>query len=145
MVNKLVDGITRAIHHQFGQEYHIYTENKEQEMKEPCFFVSCVSPDDKRVLGNRYKLTNKFCIQYFPCSDEPKRECNTIRDALVMALEYIEVEKEGLVEGTQFSAEYTNDFLTVFVNYDFYVYRKTDKEQKMEELKMKGGLASGRQ
>ena len=62
-----------------------------------------------------------------------------------MALEYIEVEKEGLVEGTQFSAEYTNDFLTVFVNYDFYVYRKTDKEQKMEELKMKGGLASGRQ
>ena len=95
MVNKLVDGITRAIHYQFGQEYHIYTENKEQEMKEPCFFVSCVSTDDKRVLGNRYKLTNKFCIQYFPCSDEPKRECNTIRDALVMALEYIEVEKEA--------------------------------------------------
>ena len=145
MVNKLVDGITRAIYHQFGQEYHIYTENKVQEMKDPCFFVSCVSPDDKRVIGNRYKLTNKFCIQYFPCSDEPKRECNTIRDALVMALEYIEVEKEGLVEGTHFSAEYTNDFLTVFVNYDFYVYRKTDKEQKMEELNMKGGLASGRQ
>lgn len=37
MINKVIDGISKAINEEFGDEYNIYTEEIEQGLKEPCF------------------------------------------------------------------------------------------------------------
>lgn len=142
MINKIMDGITRALYEEFGDKFRIYTEDSEQGMEEPCFFVSCISPTDERWLGDRRKLTNKFSIQYFPYTDEPKRECNAIRDRLTIALEYIDT-TDGKIEGTSFSSEMTNGFLTTFVNYNCFAYRIVERDPVMEEMSMKGGLKNG--
>lgn len=144
MINKILDGITNALYQEFGKCFHIYTENMEQGVQEPCFFVSCVSPTDERWLGNRRKLTNKFSIQYLPYTDEPKRECNAVRDRLTVALEYIRIPEGDLIEGTKFSSEMTNGFLTTFVNYDCFANRIVDQDPYMEEMTMKGGLKNGK-
>lgn len=143
MINKIMDGITNALFEEFGERFRIYTENMEQDVQTPCFIVRCVLPTDERWLGNRWKLTNKFSVQYLPYSDEPLRECNIIRERLTVALEYIGT-PDGKIEGTRFSSEMTNGFLTTFVNYDCFAYRITEKSPKMEELIVKGGLKNGR-
>lgn len=139
MINKIMDGITNALFGEFGARFRVYTEDVTQGVSPPCFIVRCVLPTDERWLGNRRKLTNKFSVQYLPYSDEHRRECNAIRDRLTSALEYIEI-PEGKIEGTRFSSEMTNGFLTVFVNYDCFAYRITDKIPKMKDLTVKGGV-----
>lgn len=143
MINKILDGITNALYREFGDRFRIYTEDREQGVQEPCFFVSCVNPADERWLGNRRKLANKFSIQYLPCTDEPKRECNAVRDRLTVALEYIRTSEGDLIEGTKFSSEMTNGFLTVFVNYDCFANRIVESDPYMEEMIMTGGLKNG--
>ncbi|MCI8363397.1 MAG: hypothetical protein HFG34_00355 [Eubacterium sp.] len=142
MVNKILDGITNALYEEFGSKFFIYTEDRQQGVQEPCFFVSCISNTDERWFGNRRKLENRFAVQYLPGTDEPKRECNEIGSRIMSVLEYIKNATGDLMEGTKFSSELTNGFLTVFVNYDCYTERIT-QEQRMEKLNVEGGLRDG--
>ncbi len=137
MTNKILDGITNALYAKFGSKYSIYTEDRQQGTEKPCFFVSCVSGSDERRLGGRRKLENKFTVQYFPCTDEPERECN------VSALEYIKNADGDLMEGTKISSEPTDGFLTMFVNYDCYAVQAVQGEPRMEKLNVEGGLKDG--
>lgn len=143
MTNKILDGITNALYTEFGSKYSIYTEDRQQGTEKPCFFVSCVSGSDERCLGSRRKLENKFTVQYFPCTDEPERECNGIKDRLVSALEYIKNADGDLMEGTKISSEPTDGFLTMFVNYDCYAVQAVQGEPRMEKLNVEGGLKDG--
>ena len=140
MTNKILDGITNALYAKFGSKYSIYTEDRQQGTEKPCFFVSCVS---ERRLGGRRKLENKFTVQYFPCTDEPERECNEIKGRLVSALEYIKNADGDLMEGTKISSEPTDGFLTMFVNYDCYAVQAVQGEPRMEKLNVEGGLKDG--
>lgn len=138
MINKIIDGIITALISEFGEDYTVYTENREQGMQSPCFFVECNSLKAERGLSSRWKLATQFSIQYRPHTDQPKRECNAIRERLLWALAYIGTQEE-MFEGTAFSMEEKNEVLTTTVHYDCVVYRKTDVT-RMGELEMKGGI-----
>lgn len=139
MVNDILDGITNALHDEFGDTFSIYTEKVKQGLQVPCFFVSCISPKDERWLGNRRKLTNQFTVQYLPGTDEPKRECNAVSERLVCALEYIQL-SSGCLGGTNMQPAITDDVLTMSVNYNLYAYMQTDIEPTMNDIKTEGGL-----
>lgn len=143
MVNKILDGITNALYREFGSGLPIYTENRQQGVKKPCFFVFCISDSDERCLGSRRKLENRFTVQYLPCTDEPKRECNGVKERLKSVLEYIKNADGDLMEGTKISSEPTDEFLTMFVNYDCYAVKTMQEEPRMEKLNVKGGLKDG--
>ena len=121
MINKIIDGISLQVADSFGDGYKIYTEQVKQGLKEPCFFIICVNPTNNQVLGNRYFRNNLFCVQYFPSSNEPKAECNSILDDLYHALEYITVDGK-LIRGTKMHGELVDGVLNFFVNYDMFVY-----------------------
>ena len=38
MINKIIDGICEKLNESFGDGYEVYTELKNQGLKEPCFF-----------------------------------------------------------------------------------------------------------
>lgn len=134
MINSIIDAISIALNAEFGDNYNIYTESIEQGLKEPCFFVQCINPSSERFLGNKYKRTNQFCIQYFPSSEDKYNECMDVADRMFFSLDVVG-DNEWL--GTKMGSEIVDDVLNFFVNYDGFVYR-TKEQTPMETIEHQG-------
>lgn len=137
MVNKIISAISEAVYNEFGAEYKIYKENVEQGLKEPCFFIFATNPNVEKFLNNRYKLSNLFCVHYFPTANRPQEECNSVSSKLFSCLEYIEVDGD-LLAGTGMTCESSDGVLLFFVNYDFFVYKKSDEDNGMDGVTVQG-------
>ncbi len=141
MINKIIDGICEKLNESFGDGYEIYTELKNQGLKEPCFSVMCVNPISNQVIGNRYFRNNLFSILYFPASKEPKAETNAVLESLYLALETVTIKetlpddivKESLVRGTNMRGELVDGVLNFLVNFNMFVYKVEDADL-MEEV-----------
>lgn len=141
MINKIIDAISISINAEFGDEYEIYTESIEQGLQEPCFSIFCLNPTNRLFMGKRYFRTNQFCIQYFPSTNDPKAECNSVIERLYSSLELINV-KEDLVRGTNMKGEIVDGVLNFFINYNMFMY-KTEEKIFMENVKTKSNVIKG--
>lgn len=128
MINAIISAISVALFNEFEYENHM--EEIKQDLKEPCFFISCLNPTTKLFLGRRYFRKNQFCIQYFPESNEPQAECNAVAERMVWSLDYITLDGD-LIRGTAMKHEVIDGVLNFFVNYDCFVYR-VQEETPME-------------
>ena len=131
MINKIIKGISQALYSEFGEEYNIYTEDVEQGLREPCFFVQCINPKITRFCGN----------QYFPKSKDYRAECFSVIDRMYKALEFIELDSEPLL-GKGIDTNIYDGVLTLTINYDIFVIVENDVE-KMEILIQKGMIKNG--
>ena len=134
MINKIVDGISKAINEEFGKDYEIYTDGVEQGLQEPCFSIVSVKPTNNLFRPNKYFRQYPFCIHYFPSSNEKRTECQKVMEKLYLILEYIEIEEvyddgktKSKTMGTKMNAEIDNGVLHFFVNYDMYVNKLEEK------------------
>ena len=128
MLNRIVDGIVRAISSVYGDGYEIYTEKVEQGLTEPCFLIECITPSSEQFLWRRYRQTTPFCIHFFPQGPNKSEECNTVFAILVECLEYISVGGQ-LVRGTGMHAEWDGDVMHFMVDYDMFLIRPDDAEK----------------
>ena len=131
MINEVIDAIILALDAEFGDDYHFYTENIEQNLEEPCFLVSCISPTIKAYPSKRYLRNNQFSVQYFPKNADSMEECNAVSERLFWCLECIGAE-ESYLRGTSMHAEQSDGVLNFFVNYDFFV-RSVEEKAAMEQ------------
>lgn len=131
MIGTIVDGVLAALSEEFGEGYTLYTEAVKQGLKEPCFFVTCISPNVKLLRGRRYQHTNQFAVQYLTDADEPRSDCNLVAEKLFNCLEMISVDGD-LMRGTDMEITIDEDVLTFIVNYNFFSYR-ANETPKMEE------------
>ena len=131
MINAIIAGISTALYREFGYENHM--EEIKQGLSEPCFFISCVSPESRRYLGKLHRRTCQFVIQYFPKSENSWRaECNDTAERMQWCLETIYADGVPLC-GTKMKYEIVEGTLHFFVNYDGFVYEITD-EALMEDM-----------
>lgn len=134
MIQKITEGISKALYEEFGDGYTIYAEEARQDMKEPCFFILCVVPTHELFLGRRYYEEHRFCIHYMPSDKNSYRqECHVVADRLNYCLERIDV--DGSLRGTKMSHEISDGVLLFFVKYNIFVYKLTDPSY-METLKV---------
>lgn len=140
-VNLITNAISIALKGEFGTGYKVRNENVKQDLKEPCFFISCISPTHELFLGKRYFRENQFCIQFFPVSKQRAREeCHAVAERMEFCLEWITVTGD-LVRGSKMKYEIVDDILNFFVNYNMFVYRKVDSvpmEEISENIAVKG-------
>lgn len=131
MITTLIESISIALHQEFKEkEYEIHMEEIKQDLKEPCFFIMCLNPTHKLVLGKRYFRKNQFVIQYFPESKQnKKRECHSVAERMTWCLEHLSVIGETIpIRGTKMHYEIVDDVLQFFVNYDCFIYKVESKE-----------------
>ena len=130
-VNSIIEAIGAALNEEFGDKYTIYAEEVKPGLTEPCYFISCINPSGRQLLGNsnshylasRYYRENRFCIQYFPLDENNgKAESSGVAERLFYCLEEI-IADGDLLRGTDMSFEYTDGILSFFVNYNFFVYK----------------------
>lgn len=135
MVNKLVDGIVRAISAAFGDEYEIYTEPVTQNLTPPCFLVETVQPEYEHYFWKRYREKVSFCIHYFPKGPDAAEECNAVFDRLTDCLEYITVE-DRLIRGTGMKAEFPDgEAMHFLVDYEVFL-QSVDETDKMGDYSL---------
>lgn len=145
MINSIIEAVSISLNEEFGEDYEIYMEEIQQDLKEPCFFISCLGANIKQIFGNRYFQTNPLCIQYFPKTAEKQRECNDVAERMWQCLEYIKIGGEdNPIRGTNMKYEVVDDVLNFFVNYDYFIYRiKTEQQILMENLEASANMKEG--
>ena len=125
MIQKIIDGIIKAIRTKYDRSYRIYTESIEQGLIEPCFSVLCLNPSGEREISERFKRFYPFMITYFPSSDEPVAECNEVCEVLLDVLNDIDT-NVGVLHGTDLSGKVVDGNLQFSVQYNIFV-RKVDE------------------
>lgn len=136
MIQEIIEAISIALNAEFGDGYTNYTEEVEQGLKTPCFFITCVNPSIRPFPSKRYLAHHLFCIQYIPSdgSSGTKAECNNVGERLESCLEYIGGD-DSPIRGTEMHFEVTDGILDFFVNYDLFVRKIVDKSPEMRELR----------
>ena len=125
-IQNLIDAIAEALFQTFGSGCDIYTEKVEQNMSTPCFLIRCLNPTLNVHLGQCYKRTNLFSIQYIPSSAEANEECYSVLEKLFECLNDVILPDGKPLHGQNLNGEVTDGTLTFTVNYDGFVYRKPD-------------------
>ena len=143
MINKITTGISQALDAEFNsenEEYTIYTEDVEQSLDEPCFFIFSLKPSNRQLVGNRYERKYSFDIHYFPKDEENyNNEINEVTERLFTALEYISIDS-GLIRGTNMNAETVDNVLHFFINFNMIVKKETEPIDTMGSLTIKQKL-----
>lgn len=133
MINTLIEAISTALYEEFGYEIHM--EEIAQGLEEPCFYISCLEHTSKKFPGERSLSQYQFCIQYFPETTEKQRECNSVSERMEQCLEYIMIDgEERPLRGTKMKHNTVNGVLNFFVDYDFFLYQRREKQESMENL-----------
>jgi hypothetical protein len=138
MINQIIEAIASAMNTEFNatkDNYEIYVNDIKQGLKEPCFFISCLSPSMQLYPSRRYKRENFFCVQYFPESEEARTECMDVAERLFECLEYIWISGDTKpMHGTGMRYEINDEVMSFFVNYNCFVQKK-DNTEKMGTLR----------
>lgn len=136
MINTLIRSISIALDAEFNEkQYEMHMEEVKQDLKEPCFFISCLNPTTKLFFGRRYFRQNQFAIQYFPESKENlQAECNAVAERMTWCLESITATTGDTFRGTKMKYQIIDGVLNFLVNYDCFVYKVQEKNETMELL-----------
>lgn len=142
MESQIINGISTKLFDTFGADYTIYTENVEQFLKEPCFYIELVSSSRRQIIGNRYKAENSFDIHFFTSADELKKDFRCVADILFDELEYIQLSNDDLLRGINMHYEIVDDVLHFFVDYNLILQKNMEQKDFMEnhetKIKVKG-------
>lgn len=133
MTNAIIMAISIALNQEFGDDYDILMEENRQDLKEPCFFISCLNPSIGRYPGGRYLRRNQFCIQYFPQTQDINKECLAVAERLSWCLEEIFMDSD-LIRGTGMRYEVIDGILNFFVDYNFFVRKLKNENASMESI-----------
>lgn len=134
MVNKILKAVTKQLGTTFGNGYHYYVENVEQNLTKPCFTADLLIPLMRSKSPVLYDRTMPMVIHYFSDSEHDlKNNCYAIGEQLVECLEYLPFENT-LLRGEDISWQIVDDVLQLFITYKFTTIRVTDPVEEMETL-----------
>lgn len=134
MLNEIVNGIGLKLSKSFNG-IDIHKEELEQGFEEPCFFIQLLNPNEKQLLGNRYKQKIDLDIQYFPKNEDDNWELMEMAQKLNNILEVIKTEEGDLLRGLDRNSQFIDGNLHYFVTFKPFVRKVGEEEPFMEELK----------
>lgn len=81
----MIEAIVKTLKSAFPKN-KIYTESVEQGLKVPCFSILPLSANGNRHVGNRYKNTYQFMVQYFSSEADVFEDCSKMLGNLLILL-----------------------------------------------------------
>lgn len=134
MINQISDGISKTLKANF-KDCKIYSEEVEQGLDVPCFYISHVRSEKKRLIGNRSILKNLFVVQYFPeksnCKNEGLQRMSSI---LYVVLDKITMVNGDQLNGYEMEHEIEDGVLNFFVEFRPIVTYGTIVDETMQEM-----------
>ena len=137
MFSNIVDGISIKLNSIFGDGYEIYSEDVEQGLTEPCFFIKSLPVQNRRLLGKRKQRTYSFVITYFPKNNNA--EMQDVAEKLLDGLEYIILITGEIIRGHSLEAEIVDGLLQFSVQYVVFL-NDYENEESMETMESSVGV-----
>ncbi len=138
-MQKLIDYISLNLDELF-ESATIYTYPVKQNFESNSFYINLSEYSEKACLSNRFKLFNKIEIIYTPEDDiNSYKIFNEIKEILFKNMIMLKYE-DGYIFGENMSAKIIDGRLYFYVDYNFYVFKIDDEEEKMQKLFSYGGL-----
>jgi len=137
LTKDIIDGVSVKLNELFGDGYKIYTNNVEQGLEMPCFFIKTLPSNKKKLIGNRYE--NELNLVIHTMLEEKLEELNNISDKLY-ELEYITLLNHDMLKGYNMKTEISDDVLLFFITYKYFTYKEIQKKNEMEDINIQGGL-----
>ena len=134
MLNRVVRAISNTLDKEFP-DVEIYVNKIKQDFDEPCFFIQLLNPNEKQVLGNRYKQKIDLDIQYFPKNEDDNWELVGVAQKLNNVLEVIKTEENDLLRGLDRNSQFIDGNLHYFITFKPFIRKIGEEEPFMEELK----------
>ena len=124
-------------------DYDIYGEEIEQGFEEPCFFVQQLPKTRKKEIQS-YQDSVSFDIQGFLdiYEEDLNEKYNVIGDTLLEKLEYLTLDENKKIRGSQMNYEIRDRVLHFNVTYTSYRQVVQDRE-KMKSLDVKESVKDG--
>lgn len=134
MVNEILDAVTKQLGKTFGNSYHYYVEDVQQNLTLPAFTVDMLIPLERSKSPVLYDRTMPLVVHYFSDKQSsPKRDCYNIAERVLECLEYIPYEN-SMLRGENLSWEIVDDVLQIFVTYKFTTIMSKETEENMEDI-----------
>lgn len=125
---KIITAIAQKLDMTFPDEM-VYTEDIEQDMQTPCFFILEIEESMHPGLGRRCEKAHSFDIHYFP-ENRSYAEINAVSDVLYSILETIDT-GECMIRGTDMRARTEDYVLHFFADYNVFLLKSREKEPEM--------------
>lgn len=124
-------------------DYDIYGEEIEQGFEEPCFFVQQLPKTRKKEIQS-YQDSVSFDIQGFLDEDteDINEKYNVMGDTLLEKLEYLTLDENKKIRGSQMNYEIRDRVLHFNVTYISY-WQVTQEKEKMKSLDVKESVKDG--
>lgn len=141
MIDEVRKAILRKINSFRDKDTKIYSEEIEQNFKEPCFYIKELRSNQEKELGNRYRRGHFYNIHYFPNpnSSTKNADMRKMAETLYDQMEYIEVSGRPLM-GLDMNHEIIEGVLHFLVRYHIHLYKETEPIPSMENLEYEGGV-----
>ncbi|MFF2179416.1 DUF6838 family protein [Lysinibacillus sp. NPDC058147] len=130
-INDIQNAISVKLHEAFGVDYKKYIDEVPQGFKTPAFLIQFLSLEHKRQIGNRWKATTLFDVQYFPKNGLSEASNMTLK--VQQALKEITLLNGSLMLGTGANSEVVDGIGHNFIHFNFFL-------QEIEEKIFMGSL-----
>lgn len=141
MVNNVIDeiitGMAATINKTFNNKYPIYTNNQQQSLEKPCFFIKDLNGERNREIGlqNRfYKDELNFVIIGYTLDGNTKILNDMIEN--LCELEYIELSDKTLVRADKLHHKIEDGILHFFVDYKLFIKKNNTELTKMNNYNL---------
>lgn len=130
-IDDIVVAISRKLHMAFGSNYKKYTDEIPQGFQTPCFFIQFLSFEHIMQIGNRWKVTPLFNVQYFPSNGASESANMSLK--VQQALKDVSLLNGAVMLGRGANSEVVYGIGHNFMRFDFFL-------QEMEAKVLMGSL-----
>jgi len=130
-INDIQNAISVKLHENFGSGYKKYIDEVPQGFKTPAFLIQFLNLEHIRQIGNRWKVTTLFNVQYFPKNGLSEASNMTLK--VQQAMKEITLLNGSLMLGTGANSEVVDGIGHNFIHFNFFL-------QEVEEKSFMGSL-----
>ncbi len=133
-INDIQEAISMKLHQAFGSGYKKYIDEVPQGFITPAFLIQFLNLEHIRQIGNRWKVTTLFNVQYFPQNGSSEASNMTLKTQ--QALKEVTLLNGSLMLGTGSNSELVDGIAHNFIHFNFFL-------QEVEEKIFMGSLSQG--
>lgn len=118
-INDIQNAISVKLHEAFGADYKKYIDEVPQGFVTPAFFIQFLNLEQIRQIGNRWKVTTLFDVQYFPKNGLSEASNMTLK--IQQAIKEITLLNGSLMLGTGANSEVVDGIGNNFIHFNFFL------------------------
>ncbi|MEH7392400.1 phage tail terminator family protein [Bacillus sp. JJ1474] len=124
-INDIITAISIKLHEAFGDSYEKYVDDVPQGFKTPAFFIQFLSLEHIRQIGNRWRVTTLFNVQYFSSSGASESANMTLK--VQQSLKEITLLNGSVMLGTGANSEIVDGVAHNFIHFNFFLQEQEEK------------------